>query len=55
MMTSLRSPSACPNPPLRSPWRVSEPTTSRLIDPSEGALPRPGTCTELICPNRKAV
>src|SRR4029453_4413675 len=55
MMTSLRWPSACPNPPLRSPWRVSEPTTSRLIDPSEGALPRPGRCTELICPNRKAV
>ena len=55
MMTSLRCPAASPNPPSRSPWRVSEPTTSRLIDPSEGALPRPGTCTELICPNRKAV
>jgi hypothetical protein len=31
---------------------VSEPTTSRLTDPSAGASPRPGTCTELIWPNR---
>src|SRR4029450_9539603 len=35
-----------PTPPPRKPWRVSEPTTSRLTDPSAGALPRPGTCTE---------
>jgi hypothetical protein len=55
MMTSLRWPAASPNPPSRRPWRVSEPTTSRLTDPSEGDLPRPGTWTELIWPNRKAV
>jgi hypothetical protein len=42
-------------PAVAQPWRVSDPTTSRFTDPSAGALPRPGTWTELIWRNRKAV